>query len=950
MKGERGGTYWISPSGEKSYEGPGDSGGVSSPHPDTPAHAAESSRLWSDSSTSKGLTPRQSKAVHADLQSIASEKSPDRQASGVRSFAAKIAMLPIQAAKSIIESLVDFAGKMLRSGARIVGAVGINLAGIAAAGAAVAASTLLPSVVPGAVALALALPIGWGIKKMLGATSRLASARMRGDTNPGVTYAEQFAEVRAHALGVARGVWDAIDFERFAESGGSISIFSAGPHKFSSTQIQAPQDVADAAISFANSIPESELAGDGRETDIHITVKYGLHDDQPEGVIGAVSGFGPVRVRLGKVSIFPAKEPDTQRGGDVFDVVKVDVESPDLHRLNQMVCDAVPYTDTHPKYIPHMTIAYVRPGEGEKYVGRNDFDGMEFVADSILFSAKDGTRTVVPLSPVATFASGGLKGPYKGERGATYWLTSTGERTYDPPGKGGKESAKNASHTAKAESLLSRIADVPGDVVEGVSNFVGKTYDRLEKRYGGVGAKLVMGGMIALAPVPVPGTSLIPIALAEGVRRIGGLLGLRKHSDQWNTFAAEWSAYTNPKNGRRGAKSSGGRIAYGPEADRYLAGKTGADERSAPVAQNKPAEKTAPQPASAPERAPANPALGKVYDVALHDLHVDPARFQFKQDVKGPTGTGEELKGVTKFNPDFAGVVSVWKDPADGKTYVINGHHRYELAQRTGYPSLPVRYIDAPDATTARGKGALINIAEGRGTSVDAAKFMRDTGTTPEDFARHGVSLKGNVARDASVLMGLSDPLFSRVARGTLNTDRAMAIAAHLPDKDKQIELLHHVEREEQRTKKEYTPKVIAEAATEMAHTPTVTTTTNSLFGPEVNERSLFMQRNELKSHIRGELSREARDFKVVASQRRADAIAGDGNTLNVKANQARAHQAENLADTFTRLASYKGPLSDILNEQAEKYASASTDKSRDAIRSDTFRRVREALSKVDGG
>jgi hypothetical protein len=127
-------------------------------------------------------------------------------------------MLPVQAAKSIIESLVDFAGKMLRSGARIVGAVGINLAGIAAAGAAVAASTLLPSVVPGAVALALALPIGYGIKKMLGATSRLASARMRGNTNPGVSYAERFAEVRAHALGMARGVWDAIDFERFAES------------------------------------------------------------------------------------------------------------------------------------------------------------------------------------------------------------------------------------------------------------------------------------------------------------------------------------------------------------------------------------------------------------------------------------------------------------------------------------------------------------------------------------------------------------------------------------------------------------------------------------------------------------------------------------------------------------------------------------------------------------
>ena len=35
-------------------------------------------------------------------------------------------------------------------------------------------------------------------------------------------------------------------------------------------------------------------------------------------------------------------------------------------------------------------------------------------------------------------------------------------------------------------------------------------------------------------------------------------------------------------------------------------------------------------------------------------------------------------------------------------------------------------YIDAPDEKTARARGALVNIAEGRGTSVDAAKFMRD--------------------------------------------------------------------------------------------------------------------------------------------------------------------------------------------------------------------------------
>jgi GGDEF domain-containing protein len=124
--------------------------------------------------------------------------------------------------------------------------------------------------------------------------------------------------------------------------------------------------------------------------------------------------------------------------------------------------------------------------------------------------------------------------------------------------------------------------------------------------------------------------------------------------------------------------------------------------------------------------------VGSVYDAPLHDLDVEPERFQFKGNTN-EHGVTKALEGV-KFNPDLAGVVTVWRDPADGRLKVINGHHRVDLARRSGVDKMSVREIDAPDAATARARGALINMAEDKGTPVDVAKFIRDTGLTIDDI------------------------------------------------------------------------------------------------------------------------------------------------------------------------------------------------------------------------
>lgn len=169
-------------------------------------------------------------------------------------------------------------------------------------------------------------------------------------------------------------------------------------HSYSSTQF----NVEDAGYSRSQGSPlsaiqqmvdwidDKDLAEDGKETEFHVTAKYGLHTDDSLDVEKVVAGFGPVSAKLGKVSIFENDDKD-------FDVVKIDVDSPDLHRLNKLLSESLEVTDTFPDYHPHLTLAYVKKGEGAKYVGMDDVDGYELNWDVLLFSNKDRMKFPINL-------------------------------------------------------------------------------------------------------------------------------------------------------------------------------------------------------------------------------------------------------------------------------------------------------------------------------------------------------------------------------------------------------------------------------------------------------------------------------------------------------------------------------------------------------------------------
>lgn len=123
--------------------------------------------------------------------------------------------------------------------------------------------------------------------------------------------------------------------------------------------------------------------GHGLETEPHITVLYGIHEQDPEKVKKKLNLF-PVTYTFTKLSLFENEK---------YDVLKCSVESDDLKELNKQCTDNLDYTNSYPDYIPHMTVAYLLPGTGKKYTSiKSPMFGDESTSNKFIFSNKDSDK------------------------------------------------------------------------------------------------------------------------------------------------------------------------------------------------------------------------------------------------------------------------------------------------------------------------------------------------------------------------------------------------------------------------------------------------------------------------------------------------------------------------------------------------------------------------------
>jgi len=348
--------------------------------------------------------------------------------------------------------------------------------------------------------------------------------------------------------------------------------------------------------------------------------------------------------------------------------------------------------------------------------------------------------------------------------------------------------------------------------------------------------------------------------------------------------------------------------------------------------------------AKRPNGTPSVPSPSDVYTVPTSSLVRDPKRFQYKVMDVDEGGIGSELKGAAKWNPELGGAILAWRDPASGQDVVVNGHNRHGLAERTGQDTMNVRYIDAKDAVEARSRGALANIAEGRGTAIDAAKYLRDTGEGIEHLRNAGLSVSGKMAQDAVALANLNERSFQRLTNGQLDEATAVAVAKNLPDHARQEQLFQKLERRAENGEREWNRSEIETAARKMADAGSYTEKETNLFGDFENEKNTFDQEVEIQSFAGRKLSQAVGDYAAVSSEARAGRVAGAGNVLAIDENQKRKQDSAYRLEVFNRLQNRSGPISQAVKVAAIQLATAKSQTEKDHVKQQSLAGINAAI------
>ena len=85
-----------------------------------------------------------------------------------------------------------------------------------------------------------------------------------------------------------------------------------------------------------------------------------------------------------------------------YDVLKFDVKYSNkgdnlLHRCNKLLKNH-PFTTDFPDYHPHMTIGYIKPGKGYKYVRKIGQIDYKLTPQYAVYSQPDGTKTKIEIN------------------------------------------------------------------------------------------------------------------------------------------------------------------------------------------------------------------------------------------------------------------------------------------------------------------------------------------------------------------------------------------------------------------------------------------------------------------------------------------------------------------------------------------------------------------------
>uniref|UniRef100_UPI00345AB099 LPD23 domain-containing protein n=1 Tax=uncultured Lamprocystis sp. TaxID=543132 RepID=UPI00345AB099 len=328
-------------------------------------------------------------------------------------------------------------------------------------------------------------------------------------------------------------------------------------------------------------------------------------------------------------------------------------------------------------------------------------------------------------------------------------------------------------------------------------------------------------------------------------------------------------------------------------------------------------------PASGPNPAPtAAAATGgseRFLSLRPEDVGVDAKRFQFRSaaDAVGDTG---RLAGVQTWDPDAAGAVNVWQDEA-GKNWVVDGHHRVNLAKQLAAQGQDVRLdaqvwraADGVTAEQARQRAAVKNVQEGNADALDIARLWREMTPLERDDVMPRLPRFGSTAiRDGEALAQLGPKAWDLVRAGVVPPPHAAEVSRVLAEDEQQRAVLGYLQKHP--TANAQQARLVAEQMRDASFERAAAGAQGDLFGDQQMEESLFAERARVIDAAVRSLTKDRAVFNLLS--REAGRIEGAGNRLERGANQARVQEADQVGTILRAEANVAGPISTAVRTAA---------------------------------
>ena len=204
------------------------------------------------------------------------------------------------------------------------------------------------------------------------------------------------------ASDAAQAVWAKLkNTFTYTDAKGFVHHVLKQEHSYGNTQIQiAPTSSAAIWLNMARDrIRDDHLQGTGKDVDPnHVTVRFGLLNDDLDGLRSFIANQTPFTAYLGAIELFPASEHS-----DWAVPVVAQIISPELHDIEAEIGKHADFKEkSFPVYKPHCTLVYCKPEEAEQYLNlfAPGADHSSFVVQDITISHQSGVKETIPFGMV----------------------------------------------------------------------------------------------------------------------------------------------------------------------------------------------------------------------------------------------------------------------------------------------------------------------------------------------------------------------------------------------------------------------------------------------------------------------------------------------------------------------------------------------------------------------